>query len=90
MKFTSLTTVIITAAAMASVDIASAAGGPDILGVPGQSGCASGYSTYNNGNDFGYKVGPNGHSQSWTPCPCKGCCNVIHAADGTTVADCVT
>ncbi|KAG2113989.1 hypothetical protein BD769DRAFT_1490022 [Suillus cothurnatus] len=88
MKFTSLTTVIITAAAMTGIVIASAADGPEILCTPGKGGCISGYAYYNNGHDFGFTCGKNGQSDSWTPCSCTGCCKVVHRADGTTAGDC--
>ncbi|KAG2140709.1 hypothetical protein BD769DRAFT_116298 [Suillus cothurnatus] len=88
MKFISLTTVIITAAAMTGAVIASAAGGPDIACTPGNGGCASGYASYNNGNDFAYGCGSNGHSNSWTPCSCQGCCKVTFASDGSTDGVC--
>ncbi|KAG2085149.1 hypothetical protein BD769DRAFT_1646124 [Suillus cothurnatus] len=86
MKFISLTTVIITAAAM--TDMASAAGGPDITCTPGYGWCALDYASYNNGNDFAFGCGSNGHSDSWTPCSCKGCCKVIVTSDGFTKGVC--
>lgn len=89
MKFTSLTTAIITVAAMANAVIAS--GGEDVPSIscaPNQTGCSRDTNGINNGNDFGYTCGSNGFAQSWNPCSCKGCCTVIRAADGTYVTDC--
>ncbi|KAG2140734.1 hypothetical protein BD769DRAFT_117526 [Suillus cothurnatus] len=87
MKFISLTTVIITAAAMTGVVIASAANGPNLVCTPGYGGCAT-VASYNNGLDFAFGCGSNGHMNSWTPCSCKKCCQVIRGADGSTAGDC--
>ncbi|KAG2031839.1 hypothetical protein BDR03DRAFT_971553 [Suillus americanus] len=80
MRFTSLraTTVIITAAAMAGVVIAS---GPDIPCVPNKGGCSAGVKGYNNGNAFGYMCGPDGHVHTWYLCSCNDptCCVVAEA-----------
>ncbi|KAG2129606.1 hypothetical protein DEU56DRAFT_816974 [Suillus clintonianus] len=80
MKFASFTTMIVSAAVMASVAIAS-----EDLSItpknlpcnnPGETGCSTGLKGYNNGNDFGYFCGANRKIISFTACPCKNCCHV--------------
>ncbi|KAG2031837.1 hypothetical protein BDR03DRAFT_971551 [Suillus americanus] len=91
MKFTSLTTVIITTAAMAGVVIASAAGLPYIPCSPDQGGCSMGIGDYNNGNAFGYLCGANGVIRAWFPCSCNtpSCCEVYALPDGNFRSQCV-
>ncbi|KAG2090098.1 uncharacterized protein F5147DRAFT_28839 [Suillus discolor] len=84
MKFTSLTTIIISAAAMAGVAIAS----EDLVltpkglpcGSPDTVGCSTGIKGWNNDDDFGFFCGPKGTIISYTACSCKNCC--ILTADG--------
>lgn len=88
MRFTSFTTVIITAAAIAGVVIASDEDMPNISCAANQTGCAKDVNNYNHGNDFGYTCGSNGIIQSWNPCSCKNCCTVLRVTDGTYVTVC--
>ncbi|KAG2753840.1 hypothetical protein P692DRAFT_20771496, partial [Suillus brevipes Sb2] len=80
MKFTSLATIIISAAAMAGVAIAaedlviSPMGLP--CGNPDTVNCSTGIKGWNNDNDFGYFCGPRGTIISYTDCSCKNCCVV--------------
>ncbi|KAG1880993.1 hypothetical protein F4604DRAFT_1749269 [Suillus subluteus] len=84
MKFTSLATIVISAAAMASVAIAS----EDLVITPmnlpcsptDSVGCSTGIKGWNNDDDFGYFCGPHGTIISYTACSCKNCCVVT--ADG--------
>ncbi|KAG1757022.1 hypothetical protein EDB19DRAFT_4350 [Suillus lakei] len=82
MKFTSLTAMIISAAAMVGVAIASDsfAIAPTPKNLPcdhaNQVGCSSGLRGYNNGNDYGYFCGSNRKIISYTPCSCSHCCRV--------------
>ncbi|KAG1843177.1 hypothetical protein F4604DRAFT_1824782 [Suillus subluteus] len=91
MKFTSLTTVITTAAAMAGVVIASSDELPNFACVPNQGGCSAGIGNYNNGNAFGYICGPDGNIDGWFPCSCntRYCCVVDEQPDGHLTPYCV-
>ncbi|KAG1721896.1 hypothetical protein EDB19DRAFT_1770638 [Suillus lakei] len=78
MRFASLTTMIICAAAMAGVAIAS----DNLISPLGllcdkskHVGCSRS-TTLNNGNDFGYTCGESGTIESWTGCSCKDCCRI--------------
>ncbi|KAG1834336.1 hypothetical protein DFJ58DRAFT_218117 [Suillus subalutaceus] len=88
MKSTSLTTVIITVAAMAGIVIASG-DGPDIPCSPYTGGCSGGVKNYNNGNAFGYICGPDGHITAWYPCSCPTCCGVTTGL-GMVIPGCTT
>ncbi|KAG0703416.1 hypothetical protein DFH29DRAFT_917135 [Suillus ampliporus] len=80
MKFVSLTTMILSAAVMAGVAIASEnlTINPMYLPCdnPNQVGCATGLKGFNNGDDFGYGCGPTGQIIAYVPCDCKNCCVV--------------
>ncbi|KAG2118381.1 hypothetical protein DEU56DRAFT_838495 [Suillus clintonianus] len=75
MKFTSLNTMVISAAVMAGVAIAS----DDLVLTPQNMpcykpvGCSTGLKGYNNGDDFGYFC-VNGKIATYGPCSCKHCC----------------
>ncbi|KAG0698975.1 hypothetical protein DFH29DRAFT_938901 [Suillus ampliporus] len=80
MKFVSLTTMILSAAVMASVAIASENLKLDPMNLPcdnlDEVGCGTGLKGYNNGDDFGYGCGPTGKIIEYAPCDCKNCCVV--------------
>ncbi|KAG1749205.1 hypothetical protein EDB19DRAFT_177827 [Suillus lakei] len=88
MKFTSLITMIISAAWMAGVAIASdnlvitpmglPCGPPDIVG------CATGIKGWNNDDDYGYFCGPQGTIIYYEACSCKNCCVVTSDGDAFT------
>ncbi|KAG1838008.1 hypothetical protein F4604DRAFT_549069 [Suillus subluteus] len=83
MKSTSLTTIIIAAAAMAGVVIASGDDFPNIQCTAATVGCSKGVKNYNNGNPFGYLCGPDGHPETLFPCSCREtddptCCQVLN------------
>ncbi|KAG2144357.1 uncharacterized protein EDB93DRAFT_1152989 [Suillus bovinus] len=81
MKFTSLTTIVISATTMAGVAIES----EDMTVTPVGQSCDSKYPVqcsadpkgWNNKNDFGFYCSPTGMILSVTPCDCKDCCTVI-------------
>ncbi|KAG1722360.1 hypothetical protein EDB19DRAFT_1768252 [Suillus lakei] len=81
MRFASLATTIICAAAMAGVAIASdnlvisSATLDHMLISTYEVGCAKD-TKLNNGNDFGYHCGKSGTIVTWTTCSCKNCCHV--------------
>ncbi|KAG1842610.1 hypothetical protein F4604DRAFT_1826217, partial [Suillus subluteus] len=83
MKFTLLTTVIITAAAMTGVVVASVIHGPKLRCDHGKQGCSKGVGGYNKGNDFVFICSNNGYMMDWTPCHCKNCCyrNEVQVGD---------
>ncbi|KAG2144427.1 uncharacterized protein EDB93DRAFT_540358 [Suillus bovinus] len=78
MKFTSLTTIIISAAAMAGIAIASEDLTIDPIGFPCSPSnsyrCEKAFGTFNNGNDFAYYCGLNGKIAKYVKCDCKNCC----------------
>ncbi|KAG1883832.1 hypothetical protein F4604DRAFT_1677541 [Suillus subluteus] len=88
MKFTSLATAFVTAAAMTGVVIASdvpvgppkqgeKATPPDATALcdkPDAFGCSRGIEGYNEGYDFGYTCASEGHFKSLVRCTCKDCC----------------
>ncbi|KAG1839712.1 hypothetical protein C8R48DRAFT_741312 [Suillus tomentosus] len=77
MIFTSLTTMIISVAAMASVAVASDNLIISPMGLPCSPPNTVGCSTikgWNNDNDFGYLCGPNSIIGDYQDCPCKNCC----------------
>lgn len=91
MKFTSFAIVIISAAAMAGVVIASvdpvvpvtpangpSPNGPNVVPCDKPVGCSKGVDGYNNGNDFGFTCASDGRTTSWMPCECKNCCHLIN------------
>ncbi|KAG1899081.1 uncharacterized protein F5891DRAFT_1041376 [Suillus fuscotomentosus] len=80
MRFTSLTTIAISAAAMVGTVIASDS---EISPVgrkctPSNSMQCSrkGLKGYNNGNDYGFFCGPKKKIMQATPCACSGCCTL--------------
>ncbi|KAG2141896.1 hypothetical protein DEU56DRAFT_795416 [Suillus clintonianus] len=81
MKFTSLTTTIISVAAMAGVAIASdnLVITPKNLPCNGadSAGCSTGIKGFNNGNDFGYYCSPTNKITYYEACSCKHCCKVL-------------
>ncbi|KAG2158635.1 uncharacterized protein EDB93DRAFT_557473 [Suillus bovinus] len=90
MKFTSLTTIVISAAAMAGIAIASNSDtvtplGRDCSEADGAITCASGpLKGYNNGNDYGFECAA-GKIVITYPCSCVGCCkNSPHKGDFVT------
>ncbi|KAG1840368.1 hypothetical protein DFJ58DRAFT_810637 [Suillus subalutaceus] len=90
MKFTSLTTAFVTAAAMTGVVIASdvpvgppkqgeKATPPDatqLCDKPDAFGCSKGIEGYNEGNDFAYTCASEGQFKSLVRCACKDCCHL--------------
>ncbi|KAG1831420.1 hypothetical protein DFJ58DRAFT_249211 [Suillus subalutaceus] len=81
MKFISLTTIVVSAAAMAGIAIAS----DDLIITPMGTPCGpantvlcsvTGLKGYNNGNDYAYTCGPKGSVVSYIPCSCHKCCKV--------------
>ncbi|KAG2129596.1 hypothetical protein DEU56DRAFT_816930, partial [Suillus clintonianus] len=88
MKFASFTTMIVSAAVMASEAIAS----EDLTVTPknlpcsnpSRSGCSTGLKGYNGGRDFGYFCGANGKIIGFTPCSCTHCCKVTGDGDDFT------
>ncbi|KAG2141895.1 hypothetical protein DEU56DRAFT_795409 [Suillus clintonianus] len=84
MKFTSLTTTIISVAAMAGVAIAS----DNLVLTPMNFPCTKADSVgcsnlkgFNNGNDFGYYCSPTEKIDYYEACSCKHCCKVL--SDGS-------
>ncbi|KAG2085947.1 hypothetical protein BD769DRAFT_1457493 [Suillus cothurnatus] len=88
MKFTSLTTIVISAAAMAGIAIAS----EDLVITPmnlpcspdNSVQCSTGLKGWNNNDDFGFFCGPRGTIISYTPCSCQNCCVVTADGDDFT------
>ncbi|KAG1794611.1 uncharacterized protein HD556DRAFT_1368597 [Suillus plorans] len=82
MIFTSLTTMIISVAAMASVAVASDNLVIDPLGLPcgdpNTVECSTGIKGWNNDNDFGYNCGPYSIIDAYEACPCQNCCVVTN------------
>ncbi|KAG1794584.1 uncharacterized protein HD556DRAFT_1368469 [Suillus plorans] len=80
MIFTSLTTIIISVAAMASVAVASDNLVITPLGLPcgnrNSVECSTGIKFFNDDNDFGYICGPDGVIDAYEACWCKNCCVV--------------
>ncbi|KAG1720535.1 hypothetical protein EDB19DRAFT_1768123, partial [Suillus lakei] len=74
MKFTSLTSVIISATAMAGVVVASSLVDPTGLPCKGTVGCST-LTGFNNGHDFGYFC-TNGMMTTWSACTGKSKCHV--------------
>ncbi|KAG0698988.1 hypothetical protein DFH29DRAFT_938953 [Suillus ampliporus] len=81
MKFVSLTTMILSAAVMAGVAIASENLTINPMNLPcdnpNKVGCSLGIKGFNNGNDFGYECGPTGEILAYASCDCKNCCVVL-------------
>ncbi|KAG1884014.1 hypothetical protein F4604DRAFT_1734289 [Suillus subluteus] len=82
MIFTSLTTMIVSVAAMTSVAIASdnlVISSP--LGLPcdtpGLVACSTGIKFWNNDNDFAFQCGPKRTIVAYLACDCKNCCKIV-------------
>ncbi|KAG2158688.1 uncharacterized protein EDB93DRAFT_561739 [Suillus bovinus] len=77
MKFTSLTTIVISAAAMAGIAIASDSNTTP-HGKPCKPNntyqCGSGLNGFNNGRDYAFVCGQVGKIIAYTQCPCVDCC----------------
>ncbi|KAG2032894.1 hypothetical protein BDR03DRAFT_968937 [Suillus americanus] len=75
---TSLTTMIISLAAMAGVAIASDSLVITPMGLPcdtpNQVECSTGIKIWNNDNDFTYLCGPSNTIIDYEACSCKNCC----------------
>ncbi|KAG1831426.1 hypothetical protein DFJ58DRAFT_249421 [Suillus subalutaceus] len=86
MKFTSLTTIVISATAMAGVAIAqgllydTASPGGLPCNPNDSVQCSTDLQGFNDEKDYGFFCGPDWTILSWTPCSCKNCCMVV--ADG--------
>ncbi|KAG1844630.1 hypothetical protein DFJ58DRAFT_25103 [Suillus subalutaceus] len=80
MIFTSLTTMIISFAAMAGVAIASDSLTITPMGLPcdtpNQAECSTGIKIWNNDNDFMYFCGPSSTIVYYEACSCKNCCYI--------------
>ncbi|KAG1810833.1 uncharacterized protein BJ212DRAFT_570285 [Suillus subaureus] len=80
MIFTSLTTMVISFAAMAGVAIASDNLVLTPIGLPcdtpNQVGCSMGIKFFNNDDDFAYLCGPKNTIVDYQACSCKKCCYV--------------
>ncbi|KAG2158578.1 uncharacterized protein EDB93DRAFT_1118992 [Suillus bovinus] len=79
MKFTSLTTIVISAAAMAGIAIASNSDTTPMnlpCNLINSIQCGTGLKGFNNGLDYGFVCGPQGTIISYAACPCIGCCEI--------------
>ncbi|KAG2337928.1 hypothetical protein BDR05DRAFT_737892 [Suillus weaverae] len=78
MIFTSLTTMIISVAAMAGIAIASDNLVITPIGLPcdppNTIACSTGIKFWNNDNDFAFLCGPSGTITEYEACSCKNCC----------------
>ncbi|KAG2032896.1 hypothetical protein BDR03DRAFT_968945, partial [Suillus americanus] len=85
MIFTSLTTMIISVAAMAGIAIASDNLVITPMGLPcdntDQVGCSTGIKGWNNDDDFGYFCAPSGKIAYYEACSCKNCCYIDSLGD---------
>ncbi|KAG2121573.1 hypothetical protein BD769DRAFT_1478767, partial [Suillus cothurnatus] len=86
MIFTSLTTITISVAAIASVAIASDSHlKTSPMGLPchppNTTACSRGLPGFNNDNDFAYSCGPDGTITSYEACACAYCC-IVQQQDG--------
>ncbi|KAG2127074.1 hypothetical protein BD769DRAFT_778764 [Suillus cothurnatus] len=88
MIFTSLTTMIISVATMASVAIASDNINITPMGLPcapkNSYECSTGLKGWNNDNDFVFQCGSQGTIVGYLACDCKNCCKI----DGPNVVNC--
>ncbi|KAG2159243.1 uncharacterized protein EDB93DRAFT_1114581 [Suillus bovinus] len=85
-----LNNIVVSAAAMAGVAIASNSDTTPnglLCSPKGTYQCGSNLKGFNKGADYGFWCSPLGYIDGYTPCDCLGCCVVKSQGDGTICRD---